>query len=1372
MYSVQDLLISHGYKLSRNVPAPKENYEGRQQARARARTGPALLNGCEDRPKASPQSKKALGKGHVSDTEKNRRILRVHGEPQSASASRTSEAGFYNQPVLVWTSQPQSGQDQVYWRKRGPDVHGVLGPRELEDLEIRRMAQAHSLPVHMREGPWEVGGRIENVMKKAVWEEELRMAGPAKWRDVSLESWNQPRKLGRQMSDGDGEKLFQDLYPFMQGEHVLSSQSKGKSQSLPRVLIPESMSCVEIPIPLNDGHLPGVPKMPFYPPNCAPHLESTRNPEKDGSSGPFPRPKFGRPLKPPPYDAHQHSRGPVENSDSLDGQQTDLCASYVTKTSDPRQELFVSDYGLEPPMYVPPPSYRSPPQHIANPYLEEATPRLVCGGLGQQQHPLAKASVSGQLPAVSLRTGNEYGAAPRSPRGVPPQPRPPTTYDGSVLYIPFDDPRIRHIKLAQPQGFGEETKLDDNLYNSGPVTPSEPAPGSLHPCGAVLNPQSRVGPSGNKRGPTFSDPSSQWLWSQLPREGENGGFPDQRDSFGLTRGQWPDVRGSQHGQVGGHATSPHPQEASTCETRTKLKKFETGLQTKKSSKKKTNETIFCLVSVPVKSESHLPEIDTNNNDLKQSADKKNGLDKSSALQEHSLLSMSSTDLELQALTGSMGGGTEFQKQGLGEQEEDKQTNDLSSIHPTKHRELKYSGSWPEHQYRDQETQTSFTEGSKTSQPLPGTKLGGSPNTVLTAKFLDPAASEAQMMHMALAASDPKQRPNIHHLKGQMSLNLSSNSAFSRTPSSINQASVSKAGQSQPCVDGRGPRASPVPKDEVVKGEPTGPCNSKQLFGQFLLKPVSRRPWDLISQLESFNKELQEEEESGDSSSGSSDEDSETEGLQEGHVHPIPKNLGFIENSQDTRVEELPRMLVLEEPGSRSGRIKSKSESWSEEQKPGHPRACHQSPGRWQMESSRGESMLSAVGNLITEKEKEIEKRINQLAVSPGPVKRMTSSRLSDTRPVPPFDPSELRESQERQKAPRMLNSAELSKAIPLEADSGEARAAMAVVPLSLADKPRGLSAPDLRSVGLTPAEEQSASRLDGPLNGASALEIPPNESLQARAARILGIEVAVESLMPGTRKVGQNMYSEPEESAGRLESPREELVSTPVQLDDPMVSTDAFYGRRKCGWTESPLFVGERDSARRAPQVSKHPDVDGAVPSKVPDLESQPQLQEPQSFNHEDAGTRPPFRSTLFHFIERTPSMTGSEKRLRGTSKVIESLQEKLASPPRRAAPDRLMRMKEINSVSRMRLLSSWSADSTEEPEEMKAERSPGAQPAGLVSLSPGGLTWKVGHSPPLSKGTLSLEENGHLGAQREKKNAEQDFWCPDSYDPSRVERV
>ncbi|XP_030177092.1 junctional protein associated with coronary artery disease isoform X1 [Lynx canadensis] len=1352
MYSVEDLLISHGYKLSRGIPAPHDgDREGRRHARPRARAGQGLLNGCEDGPAGPPPSKPSPGKGHVSASEDSHHLRRALGEPQSASASRAREAGFYHQPVLRWSSQPQTARDHAYWRRKGQEVGGLLGPRAREDPEVRGMAQAHSLPVHMREGPWEVGGRTENVMKKAVWEEELRMAGPAKWQNISLESWNQPRKLGRQMSDGDGERLFQDLYPFVQGEHVLNSQSKGKSQSLPRVLSPEGLSCMEIPIPLNDGHFPGVPKMPFYPPNCAPNLESKRNPEKGGSSVPFPRPKFGRPLKPPPYDSHQHSRAGVEASDSLDSQQADLCVSYLTKSSEPRLELCAPDSSLEPPVYVPPPSYRSPPQHIANPYVEDTVPGPVCGPR-QQQHPLEPAGPPG--------TGNEYGVSPHSPRGVPQQPRPTTAYDGSVLYIPFDDPRIRHFKLARPRGFCQETTANEKSYNSSPSTAPAPAHGNGQHDGAVLSPQRVRTSPGGVSGPAAAEPSPWWLWDQLPRDAENGA-PDQR-AHGAVGGQWPALDGGRGGHTEGLVSPPSPQGESTCETRTKLKKFETGIRTKKSSKKKMNETVFCLVSIPVKSESHLPDMDTNNNDLKQGTDKRNGLDKSAALQEQSLLSMSSTDLELQALTGSMVGRTEFQKQDLGEPEEGKQTNDLRFIHPAQHRELKYSGSWPGHQYRDQQTQTTFAEEARSALPLPGQKPGGSPKAVLTPKYSDPLVSEAHAP-TALAPGDRNQRPSAHHPKGQMSLSPSSNSAFSRTSSCVSQAPVSKAGPSQACAEGRGRRASPVPRGDVVKGETTGPCNSKQLFGQFLLKPVSRRPWDLISQLESFNKELQEEEESSPSGSDgdSSSEDSDTEWQPEGRAEATGKHWGCGGDGQAWKVEE---------PGARPGRAKSKSESWSEGQKPGWPGTRAQCPGPTEVEGGRGAAVAAHGGLIADEGNQEVERALNtEPAVSPGPVKRAASSRSGDTKPVPSSDPASLRQPPGSQALPRVPISAELSPATPRKAGGEEGRSLP--VPLALASKPRGLSAPDLRSVGLTRAQEQSAGKSDASSGEASAIEIPPNESLQARAARILGIEVAVESLLPGTRRTGQDQHPEPDGGGRGPEAPREEPGSG-SQLDDPAASPDAFYGRRKCGWTQSPLFVGERDSARRAALAAEPSGADGTVPSKAPSPEPQYSPQESRSFNPKDMGTKPPFKSTLFHFIERTPNMPGSEKRLRSTSKVIESLQEKLASPPRRADPSRLMRMKEVSSVSRMRLLTSRSADSTEEAEEPKAERDPGMQPGGPVSLNAGDLARKAGLPLVVSKGALPPEEDGRPMAHGEKKTVHQDFWCPDSYDPSRVERV
>ncbi|XP_053428937.1 junctional cadherin 5-associated protein isoform X2 [Nycticebus coucang] len=1238
---------------------------------------------------------------------------------------------FYNHPTVVWNPQPQAGSDQTHWKRGGPEVGRSLGLRDREDLEVRGMAQAYSLPGHVREGPWEVGRRTGHVTKKAVWEEELRASGPTKWQNVSLESWNQPRKLGRQMSDGAGERFFQDLYPFIQGEHVLKSQNKRKSQSLPRVLFPDNLSCTEIPIPLGDGYLP---KMPPYPPNCPPNLEPTRHPEKGGSSVPLLRPKFGKPLKPPSHGSHQPSRGGVELSDHQDSRQADPHA--------PRHEPYAVESGLEPPVYVPPPSYRSPPEHIPNPYLDEdPAPRPVCSGHSQQLPLTEKTRASGQLPPGPFGAGN--GVSPCCPRGPS-----AAAHDSSVQYIPFDDPRIRHIKLAQLQGFCEESNLDGKSRNSSPVTPQEPPRGKMQPDGAVWDPQGLTSLSGDERDLALAGTQPWWLWGQLSRDGEPSGFSDQRDHH-VTRGQRPEVGGSQQRHAEGQVSSQHSQGASTCDTQTKLKKFEAGIQTKKSSKKKTNETIFCLVSIPVKSESHLPDIDTNNNDLKQAGDKKNGSDKSTALQEQSLLSLSSTDLELQALTGSMGGRPEFQKQDLGEPEDDKPTNDLRFIHFTQHGELKYVGSWPGHQYRDQQTQTSFPEESQSSQLLPGAQPAGSSDTGPTPQHPDPAASEGHM-HMALASGDHRQRPSAHHLRGQRSLSPSGNSVFSRTSQSTHQAPAPKAGRSQPSVDVRGHGASPKPVREVVKGEPTGPCNSQQLFGQFLLKPVSRRPWDLISQLESFNKELQEGEES---SSSSSSEDSEAEQQQEDRAGSRPENPSSPGHSPGPCAELQSVTWVLEPPMWQSGGEEHQSEHWNEG--PGPSNSAPLAPS--QVECGRGDSFWSADGSWSN----EVDRAVNEPAVSPGPVQGLVSSRSSGTKPVSPPSPAEQREPQEIQKLIGAFISAKPSIAGPPRVDSGRQRGA--VLPLSLTGKNRGLSAPDLRLVGLAPGQEPSTSQVDG--SSGEAIEIPPGESLQARAARILGIEVAVETLLRGSRRAGQSQPPLPDASACSPESPRDEPSSSgSAPADVPTVPTDAFYGRRKCGWTKSPLFVGERDSARRASPVSDHSSVDGVIASEASSPEPPLNLLESRSSNQKDLGARPPFRSTLFHFIERTPSVAGSEKRLRSPSKVIESLQEKLASPPSRAAPDRLLRMKEVSSVSRMRVLSCRSSDSTEETEELKAVRGPPGPPRGSLSLS--------GEDHTLSGCKQGTSWGESERPATEKKDGDQDFWCPDSYDPSRVERV
>ncbi|KAM6214413.1 junctional cadherin 5-associated protein [Rhynchocyon petersi] len=1343
MYSVEDLLISHGYKLSRNAPAPREdNHERHRPGMTRTRAGHGMLNGYENDPTAFVQSKKPPGKACVSASESHRGTPRSHGEPQS-SAFRASEVGFYNQPPLAWSSQPHTGNDQAYWRRRGQEYSGLL--RNREDLDIRGLAQAHSRPGHWREGPWDVGGRIENVTKKAAVEEELRMSGAAKWQNVSLESWNQPRMLGRHMSDGGGEKLFQDLYPLIPGEHTLNPQNKGKSQSLPRVLFPESLSCVDMPVSLRDGHLSGVPKMPHYPPNCTPNLDSPRSTEKGGFTAPLPQPKFGRPVKPPSYEIHQQSRGGVDGSECQDDlPMEDPYAPCWPKTSEPRQERCGSDSSLEPPVYVPPPSYHSSSPHITNPYLEDSVPRSTCGVRGQQQPPTEKTTVSCQGSAGYLGTGDGYRGSPGSPRGLPQDHCSPVAHESSVQYIPFDDPRIRHIRLAHPHGYVEEGRLGDKPNSV--TAPQEPAHRNMQAGGTLLNMTAVA--------PTISDPSPQWLLGRPPRDGEPTHPADQRDTC-TGRGQRPEMKDAQHGHTAGHAVSPDPPAETTCETITKLKTFETGLQAKKSSKKKKNETVFCLVSIPVKPDSHPPELDTNNNDLKQSADKRGCLDKSPELREQSLLSTSSTDLELQALTGNMASRTERRKQDRG-QAEDQQTDDLRGSHPARHRELTCVGPWPAHQFRDQQTQTSFNEEPQSSEPPTSAKPGGSVNLVLTPNAFDPSAC-GMPKHTAPAATDQKQRPSAHHLKGQMYLNLSSNSAFSRTPLAISQAPEAIARPRQAHLDTHRHPDNPAPRDEVVKGEPTSPCNSQQLFGQFLLKPVSRRPWDLISQLENFNKELQEQKDSSRSSSEGSGEESEGEGPQDNRADSRWKDTGFNDYSQVVRGGQWPRMLVPEEPRSR--RVESMSENWIEEQKAGPL-----SLGIQQAEDSGGVPFRSAEGNWITEKRnQEVGTRQSKPAVSPDPVTKMTAFRLSDTKPVP-FHPVKLREPWESQKLTNDASSVMPREVAPPEAEMGEETETGSL--FSLANKTRGLSAPDLRSLGLPMGQEQGTSEADGGFEKASAVEIPPNESLQERAERILGIEVAVESLLRASKRAGHSPHPKSSESAFRTGSPREEPLASSAQSDGPTASKDAFYGRRKCGWTQSPLFVGERELTRQTPHASAHSDTDGASTCDASSPEPQSSPPGPKCLDQRDLETKPPFRSTLFHFVERSP---GSEKRGRNTSKVIESLQEKLASPPRKADPDRLMRMREVSSVSRMRLLSSRSSESTEEAEDLKGERSQGEQPRSYVSLNGGDLPRRVA---PVPRSIILLEDSEHLAVHSVRKKGDQDLWCPDSYDPSRVERV
>ncbi|NXF90464.1 JCAD disease, partial [Eubucco bourcierii] len=1328
MFSVEDLLISHGYKLSKKTPVSYENrYDGYQHETTGNRSAPRTLNGFEGELRAGAYSKKPLVKTSSSSTESSHGSQGRHSGPgyhhdhQGLSTFHTSEGGVYERPQLAWSAQPRADKELAYWRRRGQDCSALLGYSQKAGVEMKGLAAALGTPRQHKESQLKVGMGTGYVRRSGL-QESCEVPDDCKWQNLGMESWNQPKKVGRQMSEGDREKLLQELYSLTLGDNVLSTHSKGKSQSLPRVLSPESMRCVEMPSLTNSNNSLSITKTPSYPLNRL-GVEPAKHHEMGGHLIPLVKPKYGKPLKPPAYELQRQSRAPAETAGFQDHYQKDEPISYLAKVNEPRQDACIQDSGLEPPVYVPPPSYRSPPHQNVTPHPLSEVPNTNAYASSNQQGAAGRAVPCQRPAANTFKAGGDPCKDNHLPHGKQSHARRPADYLCSVQYIPFDDPRIRHIKLAPPEGLQDNAKRTDGARS--------PSSGALQErnlevqYNSAFLDESRLSSTAKGERPSDSSThSNRWL-APSTRDQETCALPDQRDSCSTTNHSPYNEASTEYTKGKGSVRNSHMD--STCEAVTKVKKFEpgTGMQSKKSSKKKMNETIFCLVSIPVKSESNLPDTDRNNN-ITQSPDK-NGFDNNGALQEQSLLSMSSTDLELQALTGSMTNKNELQKQELWRPEEFKQMNDLRFIQPPKHRELKYSGSWPGDQYKDQQTQTNFAEEPKSPQIFHGTKPGQpNSNKLLSPKLLGCTASTTGTNQTGLPSEERSCRQSTYGMKGQMYLNQSSNSAFSRTATSVLQSPSPKPHQSQP-MPGQEREPGLLSKEDVVKGEAGTPCKRKELFGQFLLKPVSRRPWDAISELESFNKELQEQEEST-----SSEED-----LESAAASPLAGALTQRRASRNEKSIQEPEhsgkleTVVPEVPVFKSGRVKSKSESWSMGKEHGGEPGYVGS----QVSSQPGgssEEVGPADGSLITEmRTGEAKSRISKQLVDVGPLETVLSSSPNSSCHSNPFNNLVLQEMSEDQ---NYLEFVKLSKGATPTNDMVPERGPEAHS--TLTRRNQGHSEPDLRSVGLDGVPGPGANNSDH-FSNANTVEIPVNESLQARAARILGIDIAVESLLPGDR-VGCH----PGTSSANGTQDSQSSVGSTVS-DKEGRKDDSYEGRRKCGWTESALFVrvGGRSLHPAECQTARQDASAKTLPTE--------QAPEQPATASQGENQNVACKSAVYQH---------SEKRVRSTSKVIETLQGKLTSASSRTAMDRLVRMKEVDSVSRMRRLSIKSADSGEEVDEEKLSR---------VQEERGG---KLASSGAVSKRIISLSENGCLGAV-DKKKVDRDFSL-DTYDPTKVEKV
>ncbi|KAL2076925.1 hypothetical protein ACEWY4_027478 [Coilia grayii] len=281
----------------------------------------------------------------------------------------------------------------------------------------------------------------------------------------------------------------------------------------------------------------------------------------------------------------------------------------------------------------------------------------------------------------------------------------------------------------------------------------------------------------------------------------------------------------------------------------------------KSMKRKLNETIFCLVSVPVLSGDGSRDQSDGEGDgdaveeaspvrvppppPSTPSEKSNTLS-SGPNQSLKSTSTTSTDLELQALTGAGSVSSSVSRMSR----RPYRRRDSRPGKPNPHDALRrYSGAWPGDQYRDQETQTS---------PEPPSK--GAPTTTTTtagAGLAPPADGPAPEASGANSnAKDPATSSSTsfgYPMKGQKRLKPSSNSAFSRTRTFCKGGG---SGHHKPPLHPPPHPPPPPPNHPPAQTTPTPPPLGEGGGGrgaqgsQFPQKPIARRPGEMAATVSS------------------------------------------------------------------------------------------------------------------------------------------------------------------------------------------------------------------------------------------------------------------------------------------------------------------------------------------------------------------------------------------------------------------------------------------------------------------------------------------------------------------------------------------
>ncbi|XP_048871847.1 junctional protein associated with coronary artery disease homolog [Brienomyrus brachyistius] len=1395
MYSVQDLLISHGYKLPGKAPSPCEGHQADWRREiAGNRSGHGTANGYETDTGAYVCGGQPLAKGYSSDNECRERNQRrkagsgYQGDTQSLGDSLATDSGFYDDPRSL--SSQRDGRDVSYWRRRGQDFSILLDFGDRRDPRGSSFSKAGMPPDglgHERQR-WDDGARLRDGEQRMVIEDR-------KCQSLGTEDWQPAVDLGRQLSDGEGERWAREQQRILVPGGDTHPGTRGKSQSLPRVLSPERAQYPEMPVwgPISFTGLRVIGSQSQGPSRRF-HIELS---SRDAPKSLLPIPRLSRPLKPPSYEAHQQTRGSLEMlAGDMGVQPRDKALHSQRVSGGSRPDYFAQEptgSNAGPPVYIPPPSYKRPLLQKGNQKMSgEILSNSMWKGEPFQQ--------GGKW--SSRQAGNSWLDYQRDRSAqVRKKICPGYTEEhvGCVQYIPFDDPRVRHISGGL---CGNSLTYPDNIRSISEELPRATVFEQSSHNSAFLPPKGHyINMDTDKRSNSEQDNENRRL-SGVHKASDNSTASDQScNKYQKDRSYtaFQNISSQQNANLN----------QGFCETVTQVKKIEPCPELEKSSKRKFTETIFCLVSVPIHSQSNGELSDQNNN--KRVPDPVGGSTENnrSHVQNQSLLSTSSSELERRPLTGGA----------LSLKGRKRPSYRRPILQLNKCRELQYPGSWPGDQYRDQETQTSSPEVSKGPPQVPPNQQAQDQGNAAPDTTTDSSIS-----------TDCSNRFS-YPMKGQKSLNPSSNSAFSRTANFSNQLIKNKT--QQPQFSGSQEEADYLP---AQKSDKPAAGSGPEVFGQFLLKPVSRRPGDAIEELESFNKELQEQfgqtpsvdqcienldeayrnilelsktstnvesplltvldDNKGTSLSDefpnannktafrswTSATDSEYREVRSAFSRPVGKAVSFnrlqreeapvvseaglpdqnatthiLQNVQGDRKALKPDITVPSESLLKDVGLTVYTEA------PGAPRQLMQDAST--LTSPPDYEDVCQALQMSREKPVPKEKKENKFrSLSTGPLTTLKSAGYCSAGSTLESSFSKAvrgRKSKKGNSLPKFsgeksVNVIMVKRQFDRFYNRGGTRCIVDDVP---DDDINDVTAPDNTSehfdwrkqlslaekhletlllkekVNSVPAEDLSK------LYEVKCAEgIPENESIEERAARILGIDVPAESLGVVDRREGK-----------QAEEPKTENDSEHLGSKSPECANGKqMHVSDQCEEVSEASISDMRQEGETADEMETSKDNNlskdnGNCVGKKPGAAEGPENK--------------PVLSVRTNADEGCKGLS--------TSRMIEALQGRLGASSCKVAADRLARMKEVDSVSRMRRLNFRSLDSGEEPED---EARAGASM--LEQSQPARPQPQSRNTTPAIKRALTLPRGFSMSSKRTELQDGDPQPPSDSYDPSLVERV